>query len=412
MDPSKLKNWKKVQTMVRSYLIDMVKLLSLLKESSKLILLLKHVVHLVPFFSKFMKLCKHLLKKMITFWCSDEETVRVLSLIIIVRTRKSLPKEYFELVLKHMYFAYVRNSKFTSKSTWPLINFMKRSLTELYALNPEAAYEHTFVFVRQLAIHLRNAITTKKKESFQTVYNWQYVHCLLLWSHLVSRLHNQEAMKTLKYPLIQTIIGTITLIPTAKYVPLRFHLVKGLMEISKETGTFIPVMEFILDVLKIVDYNKKSSFSIKPVDFSCSLKGTKSQLTEAGYKDACISEVCTLLIEYLKMYSHSVGFPDLALKAIRDIKDFIKQCKVSKYNQQLKTLLGKIEENSLFICEKRRMVTFKITDGEQIKKWEEDIRMKGTPLLQLEKEVPETKDNKCKDVEESRKKKRKFNAKV
>ncbi|XP_055932726.1 nucleolar complex protein 2 homolog [Argiope bruennichi] len=386
IDPTKSKVWKKAQMSVKSYLIDMLKMISLMKESSVLVLLLKHTVHLIPFYNVFIKLSRHLLKKMVTLWSSEEETVRVLSLMIIVRSTKSLPKEYLGQVLKEMYFAYIKNTKFTSPTTWPMINFMKRSLTEVYALNPEMAYEHGFIYIRQMSIHLRNAITTKKKEAFQTVYNWQYTHCILLWSHLLCRLVDHEPLKSLIYPLVQTTIGAINLIPTAKYIPLRFHLVKALMHISKTTGIFIPVLPFILDVLKIVDFNKKSNFSVKPVEFSCALKVTKSQLLEAGFKDSCISEVCCLLIDYLKIYASSIGFPELALPAVLQIKNFIKQCKVSKYNQQLKTVLVKIEENSLLISEKRRLVTFSIADNDQVKRWEENICSEGTPLLQMKTE--------------------------
>lgn len=385
VDPSKSKLWRKSIMIIKSYLVDLLKLFSIIKEPTILVPLLKHTVHLIPFYTQFVKISKSLIKRVISLWCSNEETVRVLSLIIIVRTTKSMPKDFLGPVLKNMYFSYVKNTKFTSPSTWPMINFMKRSLAEVYALNPKVAYEHAFVYVRQLAIHLRNALTTKKKESFQTVYNWQYVHCLLFWAHLLCRLHQHDAVKTLIYPLVQTMTGTINLIPTARYVPLRFHLVKSLMQIAEETGNFIPTLPFILDVLTLFDYNKKSAFSVRALNFQCALKVTKSQLLEAGFKEKCIAEACDSMLDYFKIYSHSIGFPELALPAILQIKSFIKQCKVSKYNQQLKVVLGKVEENISFISEKRRSVTFEITNTEEIKKWEQNILDLKTPLIKFEK---------------------------
>ena len=55
-----------------------------------------------------------------------------------------------------------KNFKFTSSTTLSLIYFMQRSLVNLYSLDPTVTYQHDFVFLRQLTVHLRTAIQNKK----------------------------------------------------------------------------------------------------------------------------------------------------------------------------------------------------------------------------------------------------------
>lgn len=94
---------------------------------------------------------------------------------------------------------------------------MMNCIVELYGLDFVAAYQTAFVYIRQLAIQLRNAITLKSKESFKIVYNWQYIHCIRLWCRLVSTYCDKSTgtdeaeniLFSLIYPISQITIGTI-----------------------------------------------------------------------------------------------------------------------------------------------------------------------------------------------------------
>lgn len=51
-------------------------------------------------------------------------------------------------------------------------------VTELYSLDERAAYTHAFVYIRQLAVHLRDALAQPKKDTLTKLYSWQFLQSL------------------------------------------------------------------------------------------------------------------------------------------------------------------------------------------------------------------------------------------
>ncbi|RYO85953.1 hypothetical protein DL762_004970 [Monosporascus cannonballus] len=398
--PTDSKKFKTLSMLLRTYISSTLRLLSTLSDDATLKLTLSALTPLAPYLLSFRKLLKVVIKTVIGFWSqtTSSETTRITAFLVLRRFVIVGDKGVREAVLKATYQGLLAGSRVTNVNTIQGINLIKISAAELWGIDHGIGYTTAFTFIRQLAIHLRNSIVHNKNDAYKAIYNWQYVHSLDFWSCVLSEHCNplkeaeagkESQLKLLIYPLVQVTLGAMRLIPTATYFPLRFHLMRSLLRISRSTGTYIPLASALLEVLNSAEMKKSpKAATLKALDFHVAYKAPKSYLRTRIYQDGVGEQVVELFGEYFVLWAKSIAFPEFALPVIIMLKRWLKQASKkggtgnnnSKLRSALAVLVQKLEANAKFIEDRRAKVDFAPKDRSQVDAFLSDFEWEKTPL--------------------------------
>ena len=436
------KKFRTLSPLLKSYVVSLTHLLENLFDAPTINLTLSSVQPLLPYVLSFKKALKTLVGVIVDIWSgpSSTEATRVNAFLLIRRLAVIGDNSIREAILKSTYQGLVKGSRNTTTHTLAGINLMKNSAAELWGINPSIGYTTGFTYIRQLAIHLRSSITQPTKDSYKAIYNWQYTHSLDFWSRVLS-IHCSPATNTtlkspqssplhpLIYPLVQITLGALRLIPTPTYFPLRFHLTRSLLRISRSTNTYIPLAPSLLEVLQSPEIKKAPKPStLRPLDFNTSIRAPKSYLKTRVYQDGCGEQVSELLAEFFGVWCKNIAFPELTIPPSVLLKRWLKEVSPkskqahdsgkkskkgnqnSKLSNSISLLLQKLSANAQFVEEKRRKVDFAPSDRAQVEMFLKDVKWEDMPLgayvegLRKRKEERERTEEEGRRAQEERKK--------
>jgi nucleolar complex protein 2 len=393
------KKFKTLTALLKSHSSSVHHLLTTLSDESTLKLTLSSITPLLPYLLSFKKVLKNIVKSVVDVWSdsSSAEATRITAFLVVRRLTVIGDPGLREAVLKTVYQGLIKGSRHTTIHTIQGINLMKNSAAELWGIDQAVGYTTGFTFIRQLAIHLRSSITNNQKESYKTVYNWQYVHSLDFWSCVLSEhcspvkeaeSGKESQLRPLIYPAVQVTLGAMRLIPTATYFPLRFHMIRSLLRISRATGTYIPLASALLEVLNSAEMKKPPKPStLKSLDFASNYKAQKSYLRTRVYQDGVGEQVAELLSEFFVLWSTNIAFPELALPVIVMLKRWLKEVnnkgsgnKNNKINSGILLVIQKLETNGKWIEERRAKVDFAPNDRAGVEGFLKGFEWEKTPL--------------------------------
>ncbi|CAL1404665.1 unnamed protein product [Linum trigynum] len=352
------RKWKKYSHLVKSYLGNALHVLNQMTDAQMVAFTLRRLKYSSLLLAAFPSLLRKYVKVALHFWGSGGGALPVVSTLFLRDLCVRLGQECADDCFKGMYKAYVLNCQFINAAKLQHIQFLGNCVIEIFRVDLPTAYQQAFVYIRQLAMILRDAITMKTKESFRRVYEWKFMNCLELWTGAVCTYSSEADFKPLAYPLTQIISGVASLVPTARYFPLRLRCVRMLNRIAASTGTFIPVSTLLLDMLEMKELNRPPTGGVgKAIDLRTILKVNKPTLKTRAFQEACVYSVVEEIAEHLAQWSYSMAFFELSFIPAVRLRSFCKATKVDRFRKEMRQLIRQIEANSKFTNEKRASIT-------------------------------------------------------
>lgn len=380
------KLWKRHGNLMRVYLVNALHMITEMTDEQMIAFTVHRVRASAVFLAAFPSLLRKYVKALLHTWARGRGAMPLVSFMFLRDVCIQLGSDCLDTCLKGIYKAYLVNcklSKSISGSKLQHIQFLGNCVRELYSVDPQSSYQHAFVFIRQLAVILRGALTergpktaknkkqkesskpTKKQmeKSYQKVYDWQYIFCLELWTSVVCGCSSEEDFRPLAYPLTQIIHGMACLVPSARYFPVRLRCVKMLNCIAEATGTFIPVSSLLLDMLEMKELRGPPDggvgkavnlFNVKQVD--------KKTVKTRAFQEVCIYSVVDELAKHLAQWSYSIAFFEMSFLPLVRLRSFCKTIKADRFRREMKDLIRQIEANVEFISSKRAGIGFSPND--------------------------------------------------
>ncbi|KAJ1834943.1 Nucleolar Complex 2 protein [Coemansia sp. RSA 2711] len=359
--------------LIRSYLASLVELLRQMSDTTMIQYLIKECERMVVYFGSHARHTRELVRELLRQFGSEsaDDGVRISALLTLRQVAARAPAETVDMALKGMYLTYVRHSGVKNMASLATIQLMRNCGVELYGLDGAASYQHAFVYVRQLAIHLRNTMQLRSRESFRAIYNWQFLNSLAFWTEVLATYCGDLAdeqpqlcatLESLVYPLAQIIMGVARLVPTARYFPLRIHCLNLLLRLSAATGIYVPVLPLAIEILESPEFlaRRPVKSTLKALSLDSHLKAPKEYEHTRVYLESVLESVFAILADAVAAQSVRIAFPEWIVPAALQLRRWRKRVGKSwtRFSKQLQGLLEKIDQSTRLVQQNRANVDF------------------------------------------------------
>lgn len=353
-------NFKKSRPLILSYFKSILHTLDSLSntinQGQVSAFLINSLENYIPLAAALPRVTKAILKVLLAFWSKDlpiqEDThnIRGHAFLRIRQMAIQLPGIVMEECFRSMYLTYSRTAKNFSELTSSSVVFMAQCITELFKADAVQAYQQAFLYIRQLALHLRTAVVKQTGESVRQVTTWQFLNCVRLWTRVICEMPSTDELGALAFPLVQIIFGMMSVAPSLYFIPLRLHLITCLQQLSVSCKIFIPTASRLVEILEHPDLSSKPTPSTEVAPKLAHLvKLPPDSLTKVVFRDTIVQETVSVLRNDAEVYRYNVGLPEYFYLTTRKLRAISKKFKVSKWRDLLKTVVGQMDQYSTFV---------------------------------------------------------------
>ncbi|KAI9224324.1 Noc2p family-domain-containing protein [Blastocladiella britannica] len=385
-NPTSSPKWKRVSAMAKVFFTNAIKLLKDLTDFTMVEYVLQELHSAARFVLCFPKVAKDYFRLLLSTWGAPgtPDVLRVKAFAHVRYLAETYPKKYLEPALKGSYMMTVKAGKRTTVHTLPTMTLMIRCGAEMYGLDAAHGYQYAFIYIRQLAIHLRNAMAAKTKESYKMVYQWQYVHSLRFWTNVLlsyAPRGSPSPFGSLVYPLVQVLLGVLRLVPNALYAPLHLHLLGSLTELVRVCGVYVPLAPYFIGMLDSLPTDGGRKSTLKPLYLPTYLRCPKQYAGTRVYVSSVRNGIYLVLLRYLSSIANNVAFPELVVPVVAGVKAHLKSvAKDAAWTKTIQGLLDKVHETRKFITARRQQADLAPCDSAAVYKFAASLELEDTPI--------------------------------
>ncbi|CAJ1363176.1 unnamed protein product, partial [Effrenium voratum] len=335
-DPTHYSGWKRVKKMSQMFWDETLFLLTNAKsvEMQEAVLRTCSSARALCWLWAFPQLQKRYLKCCCSLWSSapskaQQSSTRLLGFLFLrnaaamATLRKGLS---LEAILRSVLRSFLNsaNANFSWRAC-SSFRFMENCILELFGMDDQVAYRVGYVFIRQLALVLRNVLLQGAEKS-------------------------------------KVILGAVKSRLSLDNAPFALHGVRALNRIAEHLQQLVPVSSLLLRMLEMTEKsleNAERGEGPPDLDVVLRLHNTKQETLE---RVGC--GICEAFVEHLGLCSRCVAFPELAAPVVLHLRRHSKHCRSEPLRKQLKALVAAIEESSQTVQRFREQLTEPPANGQ------------------------------------------------